>query len=212
MGRRCLGGVDARRSLTAPPWPLPPKYRARASRVKPAGDAADANDVTVDFTTGAASDRCPRCAALVRPGSQWCTLCYADLRPAPPTPAPLPQPAPAAASSEVFDPLTVPLALLERGVDEPSPGQAPSAQPQPVHAGWPCATCGATVPLEEPSCTSCGAGFLAGTVPVDPVLSRLSRGSNGAVSNQAKLLIMVGGSLGLLVLILGAMYIVGTIF
>lgn len=27
--------------------------------------------------------RCPCCAALVRPGAPWCTLCYADLRPAP---------------------------------------------------------------------------------------------------------------------------------
>ena len=27
--------------------------------------------------------RCPRCSAHVRTGSDWCTLCYADLRPAP---------------------------------------------------------------------------------------------------------------------------------
>ena len=47
---------------------------------------------------------CPRCGAHSRPGAQWCTLCYADLRPAParsrradpalvtvpPTPAPTP--------------------------------------------------------------------------------------------------------------------------
>ena len=26
---------------------------------------------------------CPRCGASVRAGSQWCTLCYADLRPPP---------------------------------------------------------------------------------------------------------------------------------
>ncbi len=26
------------------------------------------------------SVRCPRCAAAARPGSDWCTLCYADLR------------------------------------------------------------------------------------------------------------------------------------
>lgn len=49
-------------------------------------------------------------------------------------------------------------------------------------------------------------------MPVDAVLGRLAGGSRGGVSNQTKLLIMVGGSLGLLVLILGAMYIVGTIF
>ncbi len=202
-------------------WPSLPRKRVKAAR-----DAADANDVTVDFTTGAAPDRCPRCAALVRPGSQWCTLCYADLRPAPPEPPAAPvapeaavapaAPAHAAASSELFDPLTAPLALLERGVAGPVSSQPPSSQIQTPESqpqvGWPCATCGATVPLDEPNCTSCGAGFLEGTMPADPVLGRLSGGSRNGVSNQTKLLIMVGGSLGLLVLILGAMYIVGTIF
>jgi len=177
----------------------------------------------VDSLTGAAPDRCPRCAALARPGSQWCTLCYADLRPAPepaPEPAPMQEPAPtpqraaerqpttASASSDMFDPLTAPLALLERGAEEPATLQAPT-DPTPTGAGWPCATCGATVPLDEPTCTSCGAGFLEGTLPVDPVLGRLSK---GAASNQAKALIMVGGSVGLLVLILGTMYVLGAIF
>ena len=35
-------------------------------------------------TTSTDADlRCPQCAAHVRAGSEWCTLCYADLRPAP---------------------------------------------------------------------------------------------------------------------------------
>ena len=157
----------------------------------------------MDSLTGAAPDRCPRCAALARPGSQWCTLCYADLRPAAER-----QPMTASASSDMFDPLTAPLALLERGAEKPATLQAPT-DPTPTGAGWPCATCGATVPLDEPTCTSCGAGFLEGTLPVDPVLGRLSK---GAASNQAKALIMVGGSVGLLVLILGTMYVLGAIF
>ena len=37
--------------------------------------------------------RCPRCSAHVRAGSDWCTLCYTDLRPAPPEPV-APEPAP----------------------------------------------------------------------------------------------------------------------
>jgi hypothetical protein len=39
--------------------------------------------------------RCPACTAYVRAGSEWCTLCYADLRPKPdPTPAVSDEPAP----------------------------------------------------------------------------------------------------------------------
>jgi hypothetical protein len=43
--------------------------------------------------------RCPRCAAFVSSRAQWCTLCYADLRPAPepqPEPEPVPDPVPVA--------------------------------------------------------------------------------------------------------------------
>ncbi|MFN2626553.1 MAG: hypothetical protein ABR520_10785, partial [Mycobacteriales bacterium] len=29
------------------------------------------------------ADRCPRCGAAVKTGAEWCTLCYADLRPPP---------------------------------------------------------------------------------------------------------------------------------
>ena len=38
-------------------------------------------------TSTAPSVRCPACTAYVRAGSEWCTLCYADLRPKP-DPAP----------------------------------------------------------------------------------------------------------------------------
>jgi hypothetical protein len=102
--------------------------------------------------------------------------------------------------------------LLERGAEEPAAGHASATDPATPglkEASWPCATCGATVPLDSSTCTSCGAGFLEGTLPVDPVLGRLSK---GAASTQAKVLIMVGGSLGLLVVILGAMYVLGAIF
>ena len=40
-------------------------------------------------TSAAPTVRCPACAATLRAGSDWCTLCYADLRPTPP-PAPVP--------------------------------------------------------------------------------------------------------------------------
>jgi len=34
--------------------------------------------------------RCPGCQAHVAQDAEWCSLCYADLRPAPPEPEPLP--------------------------------------------------------------------------------------------------------------------------
>lgn len=45
-------------------------------------------------TSTAPSVRCPRCSAHLRAGSDWCSLCYADLRPAPePPPTPVAPPA-----------------------------------------------------------------------------------------------------------------------
>lgn len=74
--------------------------------------------------------RCPRCAAHVRAGSDWCTLCYADLRPAPEPAVPTP-----VAPAEVTPPVapadvTPPVARAE--------GTAPvarSALPQSSAAG-----------------------------------------------------------------------------
>jgi hypothetical protein len=93
-------------------------------------------------------DRCPRCSALVRAGSPWCTLCYADLRPQQPayaasvpeaasaeaTPAEAPPfteapsadaPSPWAPDAPAFDPLTVPFSVLEAAAS-PAPS-APAA-------------------------------------------------------------------------------------
>jgi hypothetical protein len=47
--------------------------------------------------------RCPRCSAHASPGADWCTLCFADLRPPPPvepTPEPLPAVEPPTAESD----------------------------------------------------------------------------------------------------------------
>jgi hypothetical protein len=147
-------------------------------------------------------------------------LCYADLRPAPAPaglsapPAPSGLPAPSA-----FDPLTAPLALLEQAGGAPAltidEGQAAGvidpglADSKPAAPGWPCARCGAVVPLDDTSCTSCGAAFLEGSGLDDPILGRLG---NGPLSAQTKILIMIGGSALLLAVILGLMYVLGTIF
>jgi hypothetical protein len=46
---------------------------------------------------------CPQCAASIRPDADWCTLCYADLRPAPPEPDPAPEPDPVPELDPVVD-------------------------------------------------------------------------------------------------------------
>jgi hypothetical protein len=75
---------------------------------------------------------CPACGAALRPGAPWCTLCYADLRPAPADAAPEPSYAP------------------------PSPPPVPAEGPT-----WPCATCDAPNPLGYGACGACGSGFLS---------------------------------------------------
>ena len=157
--------------LTSPPW------------VKGQSDAAEGQNVGPDLTEMPRTTACPSCGAALRPDAPWCTLCYADLRPAPP-PEPLPDPepvptaVPATASyrAPAADPLTQPLVdlLPERGTANPSD-----------EVTWPCADCGTRNPLSASVCTGCGAGFLAAVaeqgrpslvLPVIGDLSRLSRG------------------------------------
>lgn len=105
-------------------------------------------------------DRCPSCDAVVPAGSPWCTLCYANLRPA-----------------AVFAYAASPNGAA--AVREQSDGE---------DATWPCASCRADVGLAEERCPACGAGFLAalaepgGRVRV-PVLGDL-----GALSRRDRLM------------------------
>ena len=123
-----------------------------------------------------ADSRCPRCGALVRAAAQWCTLCYADLRP----------PAPALADPTVtgaaaLDPLTAPLALLE------SLPETGASEPEDELITWPCSQCGSRVALDAAGCPDCGAAFMEGDAESD-------RLANLTSSPGTKLLIMIGGS------------------
>lgn len=144
-------------------------------------------------TEGQTEQRCPHCAALVRPDSPWCTLCYADLRPAPQSAAVSPstggEPAAAVSPSD---------AAIQTDA-----GRAAT----PV-LGWPCQRCGGLVAIEEPTCTNCGAGFLEGGDDTDPVVRRL----RGGLSNQVKAMIMVGGAAVLLLVIFGVGYLLHAVF
>jgi hypothetical protein len=129
------------------------------------------------------------------------------------------------ASDADLDPLTAPIALLEPS--EPRGRHAAPEEPTPAArrataateateateaagASWPCLKCGGQVSLEDSACRSCGAGFLE-SADVDSSLHRLGL-HTGQVSNQLKVLIMVGGSVGLLIVLVGLMYVIGIIF
>ena len=133
------------------------------------------------------SERCPACGAAVRASADWCTLCYADLRPAPPPPEPVAAPVPVAAPIPVAvsvaatavqgsavggpDPLSAPLALLDGSVVEPA------ATPVVQVGRWPCFGCQASNLMTDDACMSCGLPFGSGLRTATPELpgSRRSR-------------------------------------
>jgi hypothetical protein len=142
--------------------------------------------------------RCPRCGALTGESAQWCTQCYADLRPpAPEPPAPEPGPgpepapgspasAPEPASGPADDPLPAPAARARHrvaGDDTPDPG-------------WPCPRCGTVNDLAAGACSACGSGFLAELaadrgIPAVPALAGMPRGVRIGVALAAILVILL---------------------
>ena len=149
--------------------------------------------------TPPAGTRCPSCAATLRAGAPWCTLCYADLRPPPPeppadvrpeSPAPpapaTPLPAAHARPAPDLDPLTAPLEAL-LGLPAPT---------------WPCATCGAANALTDSVCAACGAGFLAGLRGAEgPLLELPVVGDLGAMSRAQRLGLAAGVVLAVIALV-----------
>jgi hypothetical protein len=148
------------------------------------------------FVTDQLADRCPGCAAVVRPGAPWCTLCFTDLRPAPPSPEPA-QPA-----QVQPEPLSASLVLLERDGDDPL------ATSDAAALGWPCLRCGEQVGIDLEVCPVCGAGFMqvGGRDPLG--LGRFG----GTPDKKTQFFIMVGGG-GLICLgILAILFVLGTVF
>jgi hypothetical protein len=143
-------------------------------------------DTEADLLGPVASSRCPSCAATLREGAPWCTLCFADLRPAPaPPPVDLPVPTAAAYGLPAPDPLTAPTAEL--GLPEQVP-VAPTTVPGAPDPTWPCATCGAANGLTADVCAACGAGFLAGLRETEaPLLALPVVGDLGAMSRAQRL-------------------------
>jgi hypothetical protein len=157
--------------------------------------------VVTDQPADQPGERCPGCQALVRAGVSWCTLCYADLRPAPPRSA-----APEAdltSAGASFDPLTAPLALLEHRLESAAQGDQ---EPEPAATpGWPCLGCGTTVDLDLAACGTCGVGFLDRPGPRDDdLVQRLTR---GGVPKMTQAVIIGGGSVLIIVVLIVLAYI-----
>jgi hypothetical protein len=178
--------------------------------------------------TDQADVRCPHCGALLRAGSPWCSLCFTDLRPAQ-EPEPVPEPVPeqvdsrepsyagagvrSAGLADGFDPLTAPLSVVEAGgrvegagVESGAETTAASAVDDAKPAGWPCTRCDEVVSFDETTCPKCGTAFLAGVTGQPDILDRIGRQGISATTQAA---IIAGGSLGLILLIVGAMYFIG---
>ncbi|MBW3641146.1 MAG: zinc ribbon domain-containing protein [Actinobacteria bacterium] len=141
-------------------------------------DPTSVEDPYADLLGPAAVMRCPACAAALRPGAPWCTLCYADLRPAA---APVPEPVVARATAHAaldFDPLTAPAQALGLPASR-------AAGPDLAAISWPCMACETSNPYTVSVCTACGSAFLAGLreaegplleLPGVGDLTKLSRG------------------------------------
>jgi hypothetical protein len=160
--------------------------------------------------------RCPHCGALLRAGAEWCTLCYADLRPKP-------EPEPVAVSSRepsyaagatpggADDSLTAPLSPLEAAALAIAHQTAAVTEADSADApvGWPCTGCEAVVSFDDDACPTCGTRFLDGARGEPDLLDRIGPGGL-PVSTQS--LIIAGGAAALIAIIVAAMYIIGMLF
>ena len=132
--------------------------------------------------------RCPQCGATLRGTVEWCSQCYADLRPPAPPPPPPAAPAPVsvplpspplqtlvagpldtplaqATAAAMADPLTAPIGYVDgsRAAAEAvqsavAASGATPAVPQAVE-GWPCIRCGTVNEMDRMACRACGVAF-----------------------------------------------------
>lgn len=154
-----------------------------------------------------ANERCPSCAAVVRAGDPWCTLCWTDLRPAPAVPPPAPAaeaplvavPAVAVAAPVTYAPLVDPLSAPLAVVLGQAPVATPPVAPEATTATWPCVQCGAANPIDLDTCAAC-------TTPFGGRIRRL----DDAKGQRRKVLLVGLGVVGAFLLLLGAVTFAAT--
>ena len=146
------------------------------------GAGAPAGVAPVPGTPPAARpERCPSCAARVRPEQDWCSLCHASLLPAEPAPAvpaaPVPVPREASAA---------PVARVTEDDDGQLALDFAAPRPPAVDEAEVARMLGALARSDRPA-------------------------PRGLGSRQAKVAVAVGGGLGLTALLLGAMTAIGAV-
>ena len=149
-------------------------------------------------------ERCPSCAAALRPGAEWCGLCFA---PVGAEPEPQRTPSMLAAAHEPPPVGAIP----PQGSAPPPPGTVAVAPTPPARAvhGWPCTACGALNDFTVSACSGCGAAFLATTRPglTLPVIGDISR-----LSAPQRMLLALAASPLLAVVLVILAALVGTVF
>ena len=152
-------------------------------------------------TTLPADLSCPRCGAHVRTGSDWCTLCYTDLRPADQRPAV--EPAPDAATPDLPATATpTAVAATPAAPGALTPSVAPEQQARGKHAK-PAATAAA------PADTEVLAAQLLAQLAVHESGNPLGRYSSLADTPAKKVAVMIGGAVSVLAILLLLMAVLG---
>jgi hypothetical protein len=153
-------------------------------------------------TTLPADLSCPRCGAHVRTGSDWCTLCYTDLRPADQRPAvPAAEPVVPPALSDALEPAP----------DAATPDLPATATPTAVPA-TPAARCKHAKPAATaaaPADTEVLAAQLLAQLAVHESGNPLGRYSSLADTPAKKVAVMIGGAASVLAILLLLMAVLG---
>ena len=150
------------------------------------------------------AQRCPACGARLAPAAEWCSLCYADLRPAP-APSATADLQPAPGSEALPAPRAAAGMPTGTATDVPTAGAPPvkpsAAAASPLVTGiarptWPCAGCGASVDVDLDACLACGTPFLGALRNSSIGIELPVVGNLGRFSDRSR--VVLGAAAGLL--------------
>lgn len=159
--------------------------------------------------------RCPRCAALVRPDAEWCTLCHADLRAATEPAAPeAVAVAPVTDAPDLSDEVVLPLVPLDRlgvplapAVADDDPPARPATGGKHARRAAPTAVADHDDSLSDIEDEDLLFALLRGESR-DPLLGRV----HGSLESPgAKAIVIFGGSVALAVALFAVAALLGVV-